>query len=175
MEGVQGALLAQQLSLVDPLVAAVVALAGIALGILIAHHRTQRVKDSLGGVVLRSILKKANQACIGSDRPRSIARGNALPCPSSAATSLSASSHLRSNEDKVGALAILLALDEVEQLWVGGCQWLVERGNPIRHACHLRLKQQIFPTTPVFEVVWVFGRGIGQGAWMTTAVEPFAA
>lgn len=52
-EGLEGALLAEQLDLVDVLVAAVVAGAGLALGVLVGHGRAEGVEDGAGSDILR--------------------------------------------------------------------------------------------------------------------------
>ena len=52
-EGLEGALLAQDLGLVDELVAAVVAGPGVALAVLVGHHGADGLHHARGGEVLR--------------------------------------------------------------------------------------------------------------------------
>lgn len=52
VEGLEGTALAQQLDLVDVLVAAVVASTGVALGVLVGHGGAQSIEDGTGGDVL---------------------------------------------------------------------------------------------------------------------------
>lgn len=52
VEGLEGTTLAQQLDLVNVLVATIVTSAGVALGVLVGHGRTQGIEDGAGGDVL---------------------------------------------------------------------------------------------------------------------------
>lgn len=52
-EGLKGALLAEELDPVNVLVAAVVAGAGLALGVLVGHGRAEGVEDGAGRDILR--------------------------------------------------------------------------------------------------------------------------
>lgn len=52
VEGLKGTLLAEQLDLVDVLVATVVTSTGVALGVLVGHGRTKSIEDGSGGDVL---------------------------------------------------------------------------------------------------------------------------
>ncbi len=52
MEGLEGTRLARALRHVDELVAAIVALAGVALAVLVLHDRAERVQHGLRGEVL---------------------------------------------------------------------------------------------------------------------------
>ena len=54
VEGLESSLLAEQLNLVDVLVAAVVPGAGVALGVLVGHGRAQGVEDGARGDILGS-------------------------------------------------------------------------------------------------------------------------
>ena len=51
-KGLESALLASELNLVNVLVAAVVAGAGVALGVLVGHGGTESIEDGTGGDVL---------------------------------------------------------------------------------------------------------------------------
>lgn len=53
VEGLEGTALAEELDLVDVLVAAVVAGAGETLGVLVGHGRAEGIEDGAGGDVLR--------------------------------------------------------------------------------------------------------------------------
>lgn len=54
VEGLEGALLAEQLNLVDELITTVVASSGVALRVLVRHGGAEGIEDGAGGDVLRS-------------------------------------------------------------------------------------------------------------------------